>query len=449
MSGRHETAAADRVVVAGKLPKGSGAKGPACSQFHQQETTSDGMIDYYEIKSQPITRVMVWRAYRKVRANKGAAGIDQMGWVELEQDLPRQLYKLWNRLSSGSYFPEPVREVAIAKKGGGERRLGIPTILDRIAQEVVRAHLERVVEPLFHESSFGYRPGRNCHQAVERLSQRALCHDWAIDLDIRNFFDTIDHQLLLQAVRHYCADKWVLLYIGRWLKAGIVRKDGTYLDRLTGTPQGGVISPLLANVFLHVVFDKWMEKHHPQKPFERYADDIVVHCKSEKQAQHVLSAIGRRLERCKLMLHPDKTRIVHFRGASEKKYSRSLDFLGFTWRPHWRRTSKGLRLMVSHYMSTKSISAVLSKLNRMRIHRWRKPLDKVAAELRPLIQGVINYYCKFWSSHTHYLWYELNTRLLKWAKWEKGMPMGYAAKWLKRKYAERPNLFPHWQLVRP
>jgi RNA-directed DNA polymerase len=154
------------------------------------------MIDYYEIKSQPITRVMVWRAYQKVRANKGSAGVDQMDWKELEQDLPRQLYKLWNRLSSGSYFPQPVREVVIGKKGGGERRLGIPTILDRIAQEVVRAHLERFVEPLFHENSHGYRPGRNCHQAVERLSQRAMCHDWAIDLDIRSFFDTIDHGLL-------------------------------------------------------------------------------------------------------------------------------------------------------------------------------------------------------------------------------------------------------------
>ena len=407
------------------------------------------MIDYYEIKSQPITRVMVWRAYHKVRANKGSAGVDQMGWEELEQDLSRQLYKLWNRLSSGSYFPQPVREVVIGKKGGGERKLGIPTILDRIAQEVVRAHLERFVEPQFHENSFGYRPGRNCHQAVEKLSERAMRHDWAIDLDIQSFFDTIDHELLLQAVAHYCPDKWVLLYIGRWLKAGIVQKDGTYLDRLTGTPQGGVISPLLANVFLHVAFDKWMEQHYPQQPFERYADDIVVHCKSEKQARYVLADISRRLAVCKLKLHPAKTKLVHLRGEATRKYPRSVDFLGFTWRPHWRETSKGMRLMVSHYISTKSVSAVLDKFNRMRIHRWRKPLEEVAAELRPVIQGVINYYCKFWSSHTHYLWYKLNTQLLKWAKWEKGMPMRYAAKWFKKKYEERPNLFPHWKLARP
>ncbi|QCR21913.1 group II intron reverse transcriptase/maturase [Pontibacter sp. SGAir0037] len=407
------------------------------------------MIDYYEIKSQPITRVMVWRAYHKVRANKGSAGVDQMGWKELERDLPRQLYKLWNRLSSGSYFPQPVKEVAIVKKGGGERKLGIPTILDRVAQEVVRAHLERVVEPLFHDSSFGYRPGRSCHQAVERLSQRVLCHDWAIDLDIRNFFDTIDHDLLLQAVKHYCPDRWVLLYLGRWLKAGIVQRDGTYLDRLTGTPQGGVISPLLANVFLHVAFDKWMEKHHPEKSFERYADDIVVHCKSEKQAQYVLAAIRRRLEACKLQLHPAKTRIVNLRGESAKKYPRSLDFLGFSLRPIWCRTSKGPRLLITTAMSKKSRSSVLGKFNRMRIHRWRKPLEQVASELRPVIQGVINYYCKFWPYHTHSVWHQLNCRLLKWAKWEKGMYKKEALRWFRARYKEKPNLFPHWKLVRP
>ena len=392
---------------------------------------------------------MVWQAYWKVKANQGSAGVDQMGWEELEQDLSRQLYKLWNRLSSGSYFPQPVREVAIGKKGGGERKLGIPTILDRIAQQVVKAHLERILEPLFHDSSFGYRPGRSCHQAVEQLSQRAMRHDWAIDLDIQSFFDTIDHELLLRAVRHYCQDGWVLLYIGRWLQAGIIQRDGTYLDRLTGTPQGGVISPLLANLFLHVVFDKWMEQHHPEKPFERYADDIVVHCKSEKQAKLVLSAIRNRLAACKLSLHPVKTKLVHLRGKSDQKYPRSLDFLGFNLRPNWCRTNKGLRLMVTTVMSTKAKSAVQQKFNRLRIHRWRKPLEQVASELKPVIQGVINYYCKFWSAHTYYLWSQLNTRLLKWAKWEKGLPMRQALRWLRKKYDEKPNLFPHWQLVRP
>ncbi|RZL07685.1 MAG: hypothetical protein EOO89_22695 [Pedobacter sp.] len=220
------------------------------------------MIDYYEIKSQPITRVMVWQAYKKVRANKGSGGIDNMSWEWLDNNLKSELYKLWNRLSSGSYFPKPVKEVPIKKKQGGERKLGIPTLLDRIAQQVVKTHLEPKVEPIFHNSSFGYRPSRNSHQAVAQAGQNAFTHDFVVDLDIQSFFDTIDHELLMKAVKFYCKDKWVLLYVSRWLKSGIVQQDGHHIDRLTGTPQGGVISPLLANIFMHVSFDKWMEQRH-------------------------------------------------------------------------------------------------------------------------------------------------------------------------------------------
>jgi len=200
-----------------------------------------------------------------VRANKGSGGIDEMRWEDLDKDLNAHLYKLWNRLTSGSYFPMPVREVEISKDAGaGVRKLGIPTILDRIAQEVVKTHLERIVELQFHESSYGYRPQKNCHQAVEQASQKVRTHDWVIDLDIKGFFDNIDQGLLMKAVTHYCKDKWVLLYVSRWLKAGIVQKDGRYLERVSGTPQGGVVSPLLANIFLHVVFDKWMQNNHPE-----------------------------------------------------------------------------------------------------------------------------------------------------------------------------------------
>ena len=240
------------------------------------------MIDYEETKSQPISRMMVWQAYWKVRSNKGSAGIDDMDWSYLDKHRSTELYKLWNRLTSGSYFPQAVKRVAIPKKGGGERPLGIPTILDRIAQEVVRTHLERIVEPLFHHSSFGYRPGCSCHQAVEQACSKSMNHDFAIDLDIKGFFDNIDHELMMKAVKHYCPDKRALMYVERWLKAGIFHNDGTITLSMNGTPQGGVISPLLANIFLHVAFDKWMDKNHPEKPFERYADDIVVHCKTEK-----------------------------------------------------------------------------------------------------------------------------------------------------------------------
>jgi hypothetical protein len=239
-----------------------------------------------------------------------------------------------------------------------------------------------------------------------------------------------------------------LLYVTRWLKAGIVQQDGMYCDRVSGTPQGGVASPLLANIFLHVVFDKWMEIHHPEKPFERYADDIVVHCKTEKQALFVLKMIRQRMTACKLTLHPVKTKIINLRGKSEKKYPRSFDFPGFTIRPLWRKTSKGCKLMVSGFMSTKSKTSVLAKFKSFHIHKWRKPIEEIALKLKPVIQGVMNYYCKFWTAHTYKVWQQLNARLLKWVKWEKGL-YKTAVKWLKQKYKEKPRLFPHWQLVHP
>ncbi len=407
------------------------------------------MIDYYEIKSQPITRVMVIQAYKKVRANKGSGGIDDMTWEWLDNNLKTELYKLWNRLTSGSYFPMPVKEVPIKKKGGGERKLGIPTLLDRIAQQVVKTHLERLVEPLFHNSSFGYRPSRNCHQAVAQACKNTFGHDFAIDLDIKGFFDTIDHELLMKAVGFYCQDKWVLLYVERWLKSGIVQQDGNYIDRLTGTPQGGVISPLLANIFMHVCFDKWMEKNHPDKPFERYADDVVVHCKSERQAIYVLRQIENRLSSCKLTLHPQKTQIVNLRGKAEKKYPKSYDFLGFTIRPNWCKISGKMMLMPSIFMSKKSKISVLEKFRELNIHKRRKPIEVLAKEFRPVIQGIMNYYCKFSSGHTHDVWKQLNARLLKWVRWEKGLYKMASLRWLQKKCKEQPLLFPHWKLANP
>jgi group II intron reverse transcriptase/maturase len=406
------------------------------------------MIDYYETKSQPITRKMVWQAYQKVKSNQGSFGIDKMDWDALDRKLKTHLYKLWNRLSSGSYFPKPVRELAIKKKSGGVRKLGIPTLLDRIAQEVVKAHLERIVEPQFHDSSFGYRPKKNCHQAVEKATQNAFTHCWAIDLDIQSFFDTIDHALLLKAVSHYCRDKWVLMYVQRWLKAGIVQQDGCYVDSVTGTPQGGVISPLLANIFLHVTFDKWMELHHGRKPFERYADDIVVHCKTERQARYLLNEIKERFANCKLKVHEGKTKIVNIRGSSEKKYKMSFDFLGFTIEPHYTKV-KGdeKRILPRCVISKKSVSSVLDKFKG--IHKRRVSIEVLAKELNPVIQGVMNYYCKFWSYHTHDLWQQLNKRLKKWVKWEKGLYTFASIRWLQQKCRYRPNLFAHWKLVRP
>jgi RNA-directed DNA polymerase len=407
------------------------------------------MTDYYETKSQPITRLMVWQAYKKVKANKGSAGIDAMSWDYLDKHAKTELYKLWNRLTSGSYFPKPVKQVEIAKRDGGVRQLGVPILLDRIAQQVVKHHLELQVEPLFHNSSFGYRPNRSCHDAVAQSERNAFNHDFTIDLDIKSFFDTIDHALMMKAVQHYCSDKWVLLYVERWLKAGVISRNGKELKTEMGTPQGGVISPLLANIFLHVTFDKWMEKEHPEKPFERYADDIVVHCKTEKQARYVLNSITRRFSNCKLQLHPVKTKIVNLRGASEKKYARGYNFLGFTIRPSFSFIKGKSLLMPATFISAGSKKTVLQKFKAMAIHKWRKPLKEVAKALTPVIRGIINYYHRFWDGHMYKVWHQLNQRLLKWVKWEKGLYKQAAIRWLHQQYKEMPGMFPHWRFVHP
>ena len=258
-----------------------------------------------------IPKREVWEAYKRVRANQGAAGVDGQSIAEFEQDLSNNLYKLWNRLSSGSYFPLPVRRVDIPKATGGTRPLGIPTVTDRIAQMVVKRYLEPLLEPIFHEDSYGYRPGKSAIQAVGTARQRCWRRDWVLDLDIKGFFDNIDHGLLIRAVRKHTDCKWVLLYTERWLKAPVRFADGTLEARGRGTPQGGVISPLLANLFLHYALDAWMVRNHPDIPFERYADDGIYHCANLAQAERLKALVEQRLTDCGLALHPDKTKIVY------------------------------------------------------------------------------------------------------------------------------------------
>lgn len=406
------------------------------------------MTDYYETKSQPITKLMVWQAYKKVKSNKGSAGIDRMDWEELDSNLSSHLYKLWNRLTSGSYFPVPVKQVKIPKKDGGVRKLGVPTLLDRIAQQVVRAHLERQLEPLFHESSFGYRPNRNAHQAVKQTERNCFGHDFVVDLDIKGFFDNIDHVLMMKALRHYCKDEWIALYVSRWLNAGIMA-DGGFKETKAGTPQGGVVSPLLANLYLHVTFDEWMRKYHPEKPFERYADDVVVHCKTDKQAQFMLRQIRQRMKSCFLELHPEKTKIVNLRGWSETKYPRKYDFLGFTIKASMQTIKGKGMLLPGTFVSIKSRTSILGKFREMQIHKWRKPIKEVANRLNPVIRGLLNYYHKLRGESIREVWNQLNHRLLKWVKWEKGLYKWAAVRWLKQQYKSTPNLFEHWKLVQP
>ena len=288
-----------------------------------------------EAKPFCISKKEVWEAYKRVKANKGAAGVDDQSIEDFEKRLKKNLYKIWNRMSSGSYFPPPVRTVKIPKKNGGERKLGIPTVADRIAQQVVKARLEPEVEPLFHADSYGYRPGKSALDAVGQARKRCWRYDWVLDLDIKGFFDNLDQSLLLRAVKKHAKERWIVLYIERWLKAPVQEEGGQLIPRDKGTPQGGVISPLLANLFLHYALDRWLAAHYPQVPFERYADDVIAHCRTEKEVQELRKASTARLQSCGLELHPEKTKIVYCKDDSRKKTypNEKFDFLGYTFRP--------------------------------------------------------------------------------------------------------------------
>ena len=294
-----------------------------------------------EAKSYVISKQVVWEAYLKVKANHGAAGVDGESLAAFEKDLKNNLYKIWNRMSSGSYFPPPVRVVEIPKASGGLRLLGIPTVGDRVAQMVVKMHLEPLVEPHFHPDSYGYRPGKSALDAVATARQRCWRYGWVIDLDIRGFFDNLDWELVLKAVRHHVQAPWILLYIERWLKAPAQKQDGSQEARTKGSPQGAVISPLLANLFLHYAFDAWMQRTYPDIPFERYADDVIIHATSQAQAEQVLAAVRQRLRECRLELHPEKTRIVYCPDSDRKGQHEHIqfDFLGYTFRPRRAKNS--------------------------------------------------------------------------------------------------------------
>ena len=290
-----------------------------------------------------ISKQSVMTAWEKVRANKGAYGVDEQSIGEFEKNLKNNLYKLWNRMSSGTYFPPPVRAVEIPKADGKTRLLGIPTVSDRIAQTIVKAYLEPLVEIKFHEDSYGYRPGKSALDAVATARQRCWRNNWVIDLDIKGFFDNLDHDLLLKALLVHTKEKWIHLYVERWLKAPMQKENGELLARNKGTPQGGVVSPLLANLFMHYAFDIWMLKNFPTVKFERYADDCLAHCQTLKQAQQVLESIRNRLQVCGLELHPVKTKIVYCKDDDRKgEYEiQKFNFLGYTFRPRRSKNRYG------------------------------------------------------------------------------------------------------------
>jgi RNA-directed DNA polymerase len=374
-----------------------------------------------EAKPYQIPKQLVWDAYLRVKANRGAAGIDGETLTAFEKDLKGNLYKIWNRMSSGSYFPPAVRLVEIPKADGGTRPLGIPTVADRVAQTVTKMVLEPLVEPSFHPDSFAYRPGRSALDAVETARRRCWATDWVIDLDIKAFFDSLDHDLVERAVAHHTDIPWVRLYVARWLRAPVQRADGTVEPRTKGTPQGGVLSPLLANLFLHYAFDTWMQWNFRSVQFERYADDAIVHCRSRSQAEEVLEAIRGRFEQCGLDLHPVKTRIVYCKDDNRHGEHEhvAFDFLGYTFQPRRAKNRQG-EFFVSFLpaISTKAAKAIRATIRQWRMASTRnnQTLEDLARLVNPSVRGWMNYYGRFYRSKCLQVLRHLNEALAAWAR---------------------------------
>jgi len=398
-----------------------------------------------------ISKWAVLHAWTKVRDNQGAAGVDGVSIEAFEKKLQNNLYRIWNRMSSGTYFPPAVRKVMIPKDDGRERPLGIPTVGDRVAQMVVKWYLEPKVEPLFHPDSFGYRPGKSAHNAIGRCRERCWRYDWVVDLDIRGFFNNIDHPLMMHAVRKHTDCPWMLLYIERWLKAPAELDSGELEARSKGTPQGGVISPLLANIFLHHVFDEWISREYPDCPFERYADDVVIHCRTYEQ-QQVRAAVEQRLRQCKLEAHPDKTRIVYCRDSNRRQDHQHIqfDFLGYTFRPRQAKGRKGTFTSFLPAISTKARKAIVAEVRGWHIHQWSQmELIDFSRMFNAKIRGWVNYYGRYYPSALQRTFQRFNRRLVRWAqrKYKRFQTCPRrAAQWLNRVAQTSPMLFAHWQI---
>jgi len=404
-------------------------------------------------KSYDIAPEAVKDAWARVKSNKGSAGIDEETIEQFENKLDRNLYKIWNRMSSGTYFPPPVRAVGIPKKSGGERMLGIPTVSDRVAQMVVKMHFEPLVEPHFDQDSYGYRPKKSAIDAVGVTRERCWRYDWVLEFDIKKLFDTIDHESLMKLVRQHTDSKWMVLYIERWLKAPFIKDDGTVVERTQGTPQGGVISPVLANLFLHYAFDKWMREKFPTLTFCRYADDGVIHCKTEKQAKYVRDMLAKRMKEWGLEIHPGKTKIVYCKDASRQgRYENiSFDFLGFTFRPRKSRSKRGeIFVSFTPAVCKDALKAILAKARECKLHlRNDKTLKDMSNVFNPILRGWVNYYGKFCKSAMYSTLQRINRRIMRWAiKKYKGFRKKpkLAAEWLKGVAKRNPELFIHWQM---
>ena len=419
------------------------------------ETTGNRMMTMRTTdKPFNITKKQVYEAYKAVKSNQGAAGVDKETIEQFDANLKGNLYKLWNRMSSGSYFPPPVRAVSIPKKSGGERILGVPTVADRVAQMVVKQLIEPDLDPIFLADSYGYRPGKSALDAVGVTRQRCWKFNWVLEFDIKGLFDNIDHELLLRAVRKHVKCKWALLYIERWLKAPMELEDGTRVERTRGTPQGGVVSPILSNLFMHYTFDLWMARTHPDLPWCRYADDGLVHCRTEQEALALKAALQARLAECRLEMHPTKTRIVYCRDGKRKgKYPNiEFDFLGYCFRPRLVQNSRDNTLFCS-FSSAVSPTALKSMRAKIREFGFRRrtelSLADIAHRINPLLRGWISYYGRYAPSALAPLLRYVNQTLLAWAtrKFKRFKAHKIrASHFLQTLTRLNANLFVHWRL---
>jgi group II intron reverse transcriptase/maturase len=398
--------------------------------------------------------MQVYEAYQAVKSNGGAAGVDGQTIEQFEADLKRNLYKVWNRMSSGSYFPPPVYAVAIPKKTGGQRILGVPTVADRVAQMVVKRIMEPILDPVFLADSYGYRPGKSALDAVGVTRERCWQYDWVLEFDIKGLFDNIDHALLMRAVRKHVMCPWVLLYIERWLKAPMVTEGGEKIERSRGTPQGGVVSPILSNTFLHYAFDLWIARTHPDLPWCRYADDGLVHCRSEQEAQALKAELQGRLAACGLELHPTKTKVVYCKdGKRQGTYPNvRFDFLGYCFRPRrvCRRRDNALFCGFNPAVSSSALKTMRSAIRDLNLRRQTQlSMADIARRINPLLRGWIAYYGRYAPSALAPLLRYVNLTLLAWAmrKFKRFKARKVrAGKSLQRLAATRPDLFVHWKL---